>query len=286
MPVATLCGLFGKSRQAWYEMQNRKEQTLFQEELIVTWVREVRKPLPRIGGIKLLAMLAKQFEAHRIDMGRDSFFSILKKHNLLIQPKRRYVFTTQSFHHYKKWPDLVQRRHPIKSEQIWVSDITYLRTKGGFIYLFLITDAFSRKIVGYHLSQSLKASGCITALNKALGQREYPDRKLIHHSDRGIQYCCDTYVDVLHRARVEISMTQSGSPYDNAVAERINGILKVEFDLYRVFESYSAAVDPVCKAISAYNTLRLHYSCDLNTPQLTHSRESKSLAQVFSDQQL
>lgn len=286
MPVATLCGLFGKSRQAWYEMQNRKEQTLLQEELIVTWVREVRKLLPRIGGIKLLAMLAKQFEAHRIDMGRDSFFSILKKHNLLIQPKRRYVFTTQSFHHYKKWPDLVQRRHPIKSEQIWVSDITYLRTKGGFIYLFLITDAFSRKIVGYHLSQSLKASGCITALNKALGQREYPDRKLIHHSDRGIQYCCDAYVDVLHKARVEISMTQSGSPYDNAVAERINGILKVEFDLYRVFESYSAAVDPVCKAISAYNTLRLHYSCDLNTPQLTHSRESKSLDQVFYDQQL
>lgn len=283
MPVATLCGLFGKSRQAWYEMQNRKEQTLLQEELIVTWVREVRKLLPRIGGIKLLA---KQFEAHRIDMGRDSFFSILKKHNLLIQPKRRYVFTTQSFHHYKKWPDLVQRRHPIKSEQIWVSDITYLRTKGGFIYLFLITDAFSRKIVGYHLSQSLKASGCITALNKALGQREYPDRKLTHHSDRGIQYCCDAYVDVLHKARVEISMTQSGSPYDNAVAERINGILKVEFDLYRVFESYSAAVDPVCKAISAYNTLRLHYSCDLNTPQLTHSRESKSLDQVFYDQQL
>ena len=281
--VATLCGLFGKSRQDWYEMQSRKEQNLLQEELIVSWVKEIRKPLPRIGGIKLLVMLSRQFEAHRINVGRDSFFAILKKHNLLIQSKRRYVFTTQSFHHYKKWPDLVQRRHPIKSEQIWVSDITYLRTNSGFIYLFLITDAFSRKIVGYHLSQSLKASGCITALNKAISQREYPHRKLIHHSDRGIQYCCDAYVDVLHRARIEISMTQSGSPYDNAVAERINGILKMEFDLYRVFESYSAAIEPVCKAISAYNTLRLHYSCDLNTPQLTHSRESTSRTHDFSN---
>jgi putative transposase len=178
----------------------------------------------------------------------------------------------------------VQRRHPAKAEQIWVSDITYLRTRAGFIYLFLITDAFSRKIIGYHLSQSLKASGCITALNKAINQREYPNRELIHHSDRGIQYCCDAYVEVLQKARMEISMTQSGSPYDNAVAERINGILKMEFDLYRVFENYSAAVDPVCKAISYYNTIRLHYSCDLSTPQLTHSHESKNLPIVFSDE--
>lgn len=281
--VETLCGLFGKSRQAWYDMHGRRDESLLQEELIVSWVREIRTVLPRVGGIKLLVMLAGRFEAHRINIGRDAFFSILRKRDLLIKIKRRYAVTTQSFHHYKTWTDLIQRREPVQAEQVWVSDITYLRTKSGFIYLFLITDAFSRKIVGYHLSQSLKASGCLMALNKAVKEREYPERPLIHHSDRGIQYCCDDYVELLQKSQINISMTQSGSPYDNAVAERVNGILKVEFNLYRTFESYNAAVDPVCKAIAAYNNVRPHYSCELHTPQLTHSRESENTPKVFSD---
>lgn len=281
--LETLCGLFGKSRQAWYDMQGRRDESLLQEELIISWVKQIRLLLPRVGGIKLLAMLSNQLEAHRISIGRDAFFSILRKHNLLIQIKRRYAVTTQSFHHYKKWPDLIQRRQPVKAEQVWVSDITYLRTRSGFIYLFLITDAFSRKIVGYHLSQSLKASGCLAALNKAIKEREYPERDLIHHSDRGIQYCCDAYVELLQKSQINISMTQSGSPYDNAIAERVNGILKVEFNLYQTFDSYSAAVEPVCKSIVAYNHIRPHYSCDLQTPQLTHSRESGNTPKVFSD---
>lgn len=281
--VETLCGLFGKSRQAWYDMQGRRDESLLQEELIVSWVKEIRVTLPRVGGIKLLVMLAGRFKAHRITIGRDCFFSILRKRDLLIKIKRRYAVTTQSFHHYKTWTDLIQRREPVQAEQVWVSDITYLRTKSGFIYLFLITDAFSRKIVGYHLSQSLKASGCLMALNKAVKEREYPERPLIHHSDRGIQYCCDDYVELLQKSQINISMTQSGCPYDNAVAERVNGILKVEFDLYRTFESYNAAVDPVCKAIAAYNNIRPHYSCELHTPKLTHSRESENTPKVFSD---
>ena len=144
--VETLCGLFGKSRQAWYDMQGRRDESFLQEELIVSWVREKRLSLPKVGGIKLLAMLAGQFADHRIDIGRDAFFSILRKRDLLIQIKRRYAVTTQSFHHYKTWTDLIQRRQPARAELVWVSDITYLRTQSGFIYLFLITDAFSRKI--------------------------------------------------------------------------------------------------------------------------------------------
>ncbi|MBU1374225.1 MAG: IS3 family transposase [Bacteroidetes bacterium] len=279
--IATLCGLFGKSRQAWYDMQDRKDERQMQEELIVSWVREIRCSLPKVGGIKLMVMLSDTFSTHNMSIGRDAFFSVLRKHNLLIHFKRRYAVTTQSYHRYKIWPDLIQRSHPEKAEQVWVSDITYLRTKTGFIYLFLITDAFSRKIVGYHLSQSLKAKGCLMALQKAIRGRIYPDRNLIHHSDRGIQYCCDAYVEQLQKNQINISMTQSGSPYDNAIAERVNGILKLEFGLYKIFDSYSAAIDPVCKAISAYNTIRPHFSCDLKTPQRAHGMESENTAMCF-----
>lgn len=282
--VEALCGLFGKSRQAWYDRQERTEERLMREEVIVNRVREIRCILPRVGGIKLMILLAEELRAHRITIGRDAFFSILRKHGLLIQFKRRHAVTTQSHHHYKKWPNLVQGRQALKAEEIWVSDITYLRTQSGFIYLFLITDAFSRKIVGYHLSQSLKATGCLTALNKAIRERMYADRKLIHHSDRGIQYCCDAYVELLQKNKIRISMTQTGSPYDNAIAERVNGILKLEFGLYRIFDSYLAAVEPVCRAISAYNTVRPHFSCNLQSPQRTHGWESEIAVNVVTNQ--
>ncbi|WP_407425950.1 transposase [Arcticibacter sp.] len=150
--------------------------------------------LPRLGCVKLLHILEQNFRNHHIKIGRDAFSSLLKEHNLLIQDKKRYVITTNSYHHFKKWPNLVNRTQAGKSEQIWVSDITYLRTLTGFIYLFLITDAYSHKIVGYNLNQTMKASGCVSALNKAIALRTYPQRSLIHHSDGGIQYCCDTYV--------------------------------------------------------------------------------------------
>lgn len=168
---------------------------------------------------------------------------------------------------------MVNRTEPVMAEQVWVSDITYLRTEKGFIYLFLVTDAYSRKIMGYHLSQSLKASGCISALRMAMHQRQYGKRPLVHHSDRGIQYCCDAYVELLQRNHIQISMTQSGSPYDNAVAERVNGILKTELGLYATFPSYSMAVEPVCRAIEKYNNKRLHMSCNMMTPAQRHRQE-------------
>ena len=183
---------------------------------------------------------------------------------------RSYVRTTQSYHHYRKWPDLLNGYRPNKPNQVWVSDITFLRTESGFIYLSVITDAYSRKIVGYHLSQQLKASGCIAALNKAIKERKNYLNELIHHSDRGIQYCCDEYVQILQAHNIHISMTQSGSPYDNAIAERVNGILKQEFKLDQLFKSYSAAIQPVSQAIYAYNHVRPHLSCSLQTPGKKH----------------
>jgi transposase InsO family protein len=162
-----------------------------------------------------------------------------------------------------------------KADQLWVSDITYLRTWGGFSYLSLITDAYSRKIVGYHLSQSLSVKGCLIALSKALASRQHKEQGLIHHSDRGIQYCCDAYVNCLKENNIAISMTQNGSPYENALAERVNGILKKELGLNRTFRSYHDAIGPVHRAVDIYNRLRPHMSLDYMTPSQAHKAAGK-----------
>jgi putative transposase len=273
VPIGTLCGLFGRSRQAWYDHGKRYDGVSMQEGLILSWVNGIRADLPRVGGVKLLQILGPVLMEHNMHIGRDAFFVLLRNNGLLIQARKRYTTTTMSHHHFRKWPDLVQRRRAIMAEQIWVSDITYLRTASGFVYLFLITDAYSRKIVGYHLSQTLKASGCLIALEKAVNGRIYPKRPLLHHSDRGIQYCCEEYIEMLQQRGIGISMTQSGSPYDNAIAERVNGILKQEFGLYQVFKGYGQASAKVCEAIALYNNRRPHYSCDMKTPQQTHLLE-------------
>ena len=270
IPIGILCGLFGRSRQAWYDHGKRHDGALLEEGLVLSWVSDIRSDLPRLGGVKLLQMLGPAMAEHHIHIGRDAFFLMLRNNGLLVQARKRYTTTTFSHHHFKKWPDLVQRRKAIMAEEIWVSDITYLRTASGFVYLFLITDAYSRKIVGYHLGQTLRASGCIIALEKAIRERIYPQRPLLHHSDRGIQYCCQEYTELLQQQGIAISMTQSGSPYDNAIAERVNGILKQEFDLYEVFSGYSEATAKVCRAIALYNNRRPHFSCDMKTPENTH----------------
>jgi len=271
--VAKLCGLFGKTRQAFYDHCWRNCGDQLQQGLVVELVTKVREQLPCIGGLKLFYILKKDFLSHNITMGRDSFFKLLKEHNLLVKRKRRYVRTTDSNHMFRKWPDLTRDLKIKSAQQLWVSDITYLRTENGFIYLSLITDAFSRKIVGYHLSQHLKVQGCLVALNKAIGSLSNPDG-LIHHSDRGIQYCCEPYVAVLQSHGIRISMTQTGSPYENALAERVNGILKTELQLDRTFSNYSAAVPEVHKAIDLYNRLRPHMSCNYQTPGQVHIQAS------------
>lgn len=273
---AKLCRLFGKSRQAYYDHLWRHSDENMQEVLIIELVRARRICLPRVGGNKLLGMLKEEFNSHHIVIGRDRFFRLLSEHDLLIKPKKKYVRTTCSWHHYKKWPNLIENLQLNAPEQLWVSDITYLRTDNGFIYLALITDAYSRKIVGYHLSQHLRAQGCITALNKALSSlRIRSSTSLIHHSDRGIQYCCDAYADILLNNNIQISMTQSGSPYDNAIAERVNGILKAELGLDTTFGSYRDAIPATHHAIDVYNRLRPHMSCGNLTPDQAHQRSGQ-----------
>jgi putative transposase len=269
--LGKLCRLFGKSRQAFYDHCWRRSDDQIQEALIIDLVRSVRKTLPKVGAVKLLYILDNDFTAHKISIGRDSFFKLLRKHNLLVKTRKRFARTTMSSHHYKKWPDLIQSISVTAVEQLWVSDITYLTTQNGFIYLSLITDVYSRKIVGYHLSQHLKAQGCLIALNKAIGSLS-ANASVIHHSDRGIQYCCEAYIQALQNSNIAISMTQSGSPYDNAIAERINGILKTEFNLDSNFVSYSAAVPAVHQAIDAYNRIRPHMSCGNLTPEKAHNQ--------------
>jgi Transposase and inactivated derivatives len=218
-------------------------------------------------------MLKDDFKNHQIRIGRDRLRNLLRQNDLLVKPTKRFcVHTTDSNHHYHKWSDLTSAITLNRPHQLWVSDITYLRTKeDGFLYLSLITDAFSRKIIGHHLSYSLSAKGCVSALNKAIGQ--LPPRSgngLTHHSDRGVQYCCTEYVKTLQKQHIAISMTQNGSPYENAKAERVNGILKTELGLGIEFENYAAALRAVAKAIDLYNTLRPHFSCGLYTPGHTH----------------
>jgi len=265
-----LCRLFGKTRQAYYDYSWRDSDDKLQEAVIIELVKSVRTVLKKVGGHNLHYMLQEDFARHNIVMGRDSFFRLLRKHNLLVKRKRRYVRTTNSDHPYKKWPDLVKGMEVNRADQLWVSDVTYLSTQNGFIYLSLITDAYSHKIVGYHLSQNLKASGCIIALNKAISSLS-STAPLIHHSDRGIQYCCDAYVEILEKHQISISMTQSGSPYDNAVAERVNGILKGDLGLEQTFASYHEAVSKVHSAIDAYNRVRPHMSCSRLTPEKAHN---------------
>lgn len=278
-----ICRLFGKSRQGWYGLQQHNGQKEMKNGLILHKVREIRTDFPKMGSLKLRIMVEKELEDHHLSLGRDTFLKLLRDHDLLIKKRRSYTRTTNSNHHFKKWPDLINRRAATMAEEIWVSDITYLRIKSGFVYLALITDAYSRKIVGYNLSRNLKAEGCIRALKMAVNERIYPRRPLIHHSDRGIQYCCDAYVRLLERYKLDISMTQSGSPYDNAIAERINGILKMECALDQTFTSFKHAEQKVLEAVSKYNYRRPHFSCQLKTPQYTHIAANENQVKRFQD---
>jgi transposase InsO family protein len=276
----TICRLFGKSRQAFYDQNWRTSTHQMQEHLVLKMVQDIRIELPKTGGLKLLYMLKNDFEEHHILMGRDGFFELLRSNGLLIKTRKRFAITTNSNHPYKKWSNLIQTLTPTAKEQLWVSDITYLRTAVGFIYLSLITDAYSKKIVGYHLSQQLKAKGCLIALNKAIASLQSSTQyNLIHHSDRGIQYCCEPYIALLKENNINISMTQSGSPYDNAIAERVNGILKNELQLDKIFDNYSQAVAAVSVAINAYNELRPHMSCGNLTPKQAHQTKTPLIKQ-------
>ena len=244
--------------------------TILNEDLIARLVNEIRRYQPRIGGKKLYHLL--QNDLHKIDagIGRDKFFDILRKRKLLVKRRRKYVYTTDSFHRFKVYKNALKNALLTAPNQAWVSDITYLRLKGGgFVYLFLITDAYSRKITGWSLSGSLGIEGAVNALKMAIKQCDQT-RGIIHHSDRGIQYCSSEYVSLLKKFNMTISMTEENHCYENAKAERVNGILKEEFMLDAEFADKSIALKAVKEAIETYNTKRPHWSLRLFTPEQTH----------------
>ncbi len=267
--LAGLCALFGVSRQAFYEAQLHDNKTSIANMIVLTLVKELRRDIPVLGTRKLVFMLKGEFARHGIKMGRDQLFELLGFHGLLMRRRRRMVKTTDSHHWLKKYPNLIKEINPTCPEQLWVSDITYIRTLQGFCYLSLITDAYSRNIVGYALFQTLEA------LQMAIATRcrKHSPFVLIHHSDRGVQYCSAEYVEILRKEKIAISMTQSGSPYDNALAERVNGTIKNDFFPKKVYQNYKEAKKAIDRTIYVYNQIRPHDSLDLFTPQQAHTMD-------------
>jgi transposase InsO family protein len=262
--------MFGRTRQAYYKRQEATVQRVLQESLILGSVRQIRQRQPMVGTRKLYRMLQELFTDTELGIGRDKLFKLLRNNDMLIQKRKNYRRTTQSFHRFYKHKNLIKDIEIDRPEQVFVADITYIKLVDGFCYLALITDAYSRKIVGYDLSMSLSINGSLRALKMALASVRWPDQ-LIHHSDRGIQYCSDDYVKLLHKQGVKISMTEENHVYENALAERINGILKNEFLLGERLISFEVAKKLVNEAIEIYNNERLHMSLDYATPASKHA---------------
>ena len=239
------------------------------EQQIINIVRKKRKSLPREGVRKLIKSLDNEFTKASLKVGRDTLFNILRKHQMLTLRKKYSNRTTNSHHRFYKYNNIIKDMQVTKSNQVWVSDITYVRTVKGFCYLALITDMHSRKIVGYDLSDSLELKGCVRALNKAIYQAKNI-KHLIHHSDRGIQYCSNVYTQILKRNNINISMTEENHCYENAMAERVNGILKDEFYLDQTFTDVAHAKRATKNAINLYNEIRLHLSLDYKTPNMVY----------------
>jgi transposase InsO family protein len=267
------CKLFGKSRQAFYKQQEEDtERADLEESLVLRLVKEVREELPRCGTDKLYSMLRSSFIEHGIKIGRDALYELLGNYGLLIRQRKRKPYTTDSNHPYRKYPNLIKEKVLMQAGELWVCDITYIRQVNGFSYLSIITDAYSHKIVGYKLHPTLHAEGAIDALQMAVKDEKRTD-KLIHHSDRGVQYCCGDYVNMIEHYKIQLSMTEKGDPYENAIAERVNGILKNEFLLNKTFSSYNEAKPAVESAIKRYNEVRIHDSCDRLTPLMAHEQK-------------
>lgn len=271
MSIQTLCGLFGKSRQAWYDAQKQVEKEEFHNLMLLSEVRRLRLDLPSVGVDVLHYQLTEFRLCHGIKVGRDKLANLLRDNDLLIKRKTRLVKTTWSHHRYFKYPNLTIGKTILMPNLLWVSDITYIPIVRGFVYLSLITDAYSRKIVGWALEDSLGAIGPVAALKMAIKEnKSHLCTNLIHHSDRGVQYCCREYIDLLNLHNISISMTEQGDPYENALAERMNRTIKEDMLLNRCFFDIQAAEEKIRWAIENYNTLRPHGSCDYLTPEQAH----------------
>lgn len=260
--------MFGASKQAYYQYSEKGFEKRAIARFIIEYVQEVRQTSPQTGGEKLWTMFNTDL-GKRYHIGRDAFLKVLKQHNLMLKPSKRGCQTTDSTHHLPLYPNLVDHLGVDRSNQVWVSDITYIPLpEGRFCFLSLVTDSYDHQIVGWHVGDTLATTHTLEALNQACRERQAQDRKrLIHHSDRGVQYASFKYIEELKQQGMRISMTQSGNPKDNAIAERVNGILKKEFlNLYE-FDNIQQVTEAVQEAVEFYNTKRPHRSLDMLTPK-------------------
>lgn len=262
---------FGISKQAFYKRLRSHADKEQRDQIVVGMVKDYRHRFGlKTGGIKLHSELKADMQRLGIKMGRDKFYRLLRAYNLLVPKTKRYHITTNSKHHFYKYKNLVKDKAPTRSEQLWVSDITYIKTEKKHCYLALVTDAYSKQIMGYKLASHMKTSLCIDALAMAIKNRKYPKEQLIHHSDRGIQYCNPAYTQFAERNGLTLSMTQQYDPYENAVAERINRTLKYEYGLKQTIKNVTLAKKITRRAVEIYNTKRPHFSLKMNTPKFVH----------------
>lgn len=260
--------MFGLSRQVYYRRirATNRRKTLAQE--VIDLIVPIRRRMPRIGTRKLYFLLKPKLEL--LGIGRDKLFAIMKANHLEVKPERSYRVTTFSHHRFRKHKDLVNGLFITRPEQVWVSDITYMQSGVGHHYLALVTDAYSKKIVGYDLSNSLQTEGVLRAMKMAIKTRKYQQSTLIHHSDRGLQYCSNEYQRLLSNHKITCSMTTDSDPYSNAIAERVNGIIKNEFCIEKYKVDLITQQKIVSETIAIYNDERPHYSCSYLTPNQMH----------------
>ena len=262
-----------------YQREKRIEQRIVELAPVKEMVLELRRYMPRLGTRKLYFLLKARFNKHGIKLGRDRFFDYLREHRLLVKPKKSYIKTTFSKHLMRKYPNQLEGLKIKRSEQAFVSDITFVETDEGVSYLSLVTDAFSRKIMGYELSNNMRAEDVVKALRRAIKQR-LTQKPLIHHSDRGLQYCSGIYQKELERNNINPSMTDGYDCYQNALAERVNGILKQEFLLYRC-RTLNELRGLVKESIDIYNNLRPHLSLGMKTPDEVHKKAIPKSGMAF-----
>lgn len=262
--MSAICRKLNKSRAAFYKHNESRSRQQLNGIILRELTLEKRKPMPRLGGKKTFHEIKGDLVQLGIKIGRDLYFDWLREENMLILPKKRYVRTTQSFHRFRKYDNKIKALKITRPDQVWVSDITFLRLHKGFCYLALITDAYSRKIVGYEVSDTLETTGALRALEKACQQKL--NANTIHHSDRGFQYCSDRYTQMLKSNEIDISMGEAGNCYENAMAERINGILKSEFNLDSTFVNITLAKKAVDQSVKTYNELRPHIAIGMKKP--------------------
>ena len=264
------CNLFGVDRQVYYRKLKKRKIRQSIASTVVSMVLAIRKEQPRLGVRKLYFLLKKDLKDLKI--GRDKLINILRANHLLIIPKRAYHITTNSHHRFRKHENKILDLEIQRPEQVWVSDITYIGKRDNPFYLSLITDAYSKKIVGFNVADNMNTESTLVALKNAVKQRTYKESLLIHHSDRGLQDCAKEYQNLLLKKKIKCSMTQNSDPYENAVAERINGILKQEYFIDKLNQTLTVTKALVKNAIQIYNEKRPHYSNYMLTPNQMHQQ--------------